>query len=34
MRSPDDILQDLEADRLQREAELRLIENIAARTSH
>lgn len=32
MRSPDDVFQDLEADRLQREAELRLIENIAART--
>lgn len=32
MRSPDDIFQDMEADRLQREAELRLIENIAART--
>ncbi len=33
MRSPDDIFQDLEADRRQREAELRLIENIAARTA-
>jgi hypothetical protein len=32
MRSPDDIFQDLEADRLQREKEVRLIENIAART--
>jgi hypothetical protein len=32
MRSPDDVFQDLEADRLQREAELRLIENFAART--
>ena len=32
MRSPDDLFQDLESDRLQREAELRLIENIAARS--
>jgi hypothetical protein len=32
MRSPDDVFQDLEADRLLREAELRLIENITART--
>jgi hypothetical protein len=32
MRSPNDVFQDLEADRLQREAELRLIENFAART--
>lgn len=32
MRSPDDVFQDLESDRLQREAELRLIENIAVRT--
>lgn len=32
MRSPDDIFQDLEADRLQREGELRLVENFAART--
>jgi hypothetical protein len=32
MRSPDDIFQDLESDRDQREAELRLLENIAART--
>jgi hypothetical protein len=33
MRSPDDVFQDLESDREQREAELRLLENIAARTS-
>jgi hypothetical protein len=33
MRSPDDVFQDLESDRLQREAELRLVENIAARAS-
>ena len=32
MRSPADVYQDLESDRLQREAELRLLENIAART--
>lgn len=32
MRSPDDIFQDLESDRRQREAELRLIENLAARS--
>ena len=32
MRSPADVFQDLEGDRLQREAELRLLENIAART--
>jgi hypothetical protein len=32
MRSPVDIFQDLESDRLQREGEIRLIENIAART--
>lgn len=32
MRSPDDVFQDLEADRLQREAEIRLIENFAGRT--
>jgi hypothetical protein len=31
MRSPDDIYQDLESDRLQREAEIRLVENIATR---
>ncbi|MGJ0621061.1 MAG: MAE_28990/MAE_18760 family HEPN-like nuclease [Methylocystis sp.] len=31
MRSPDDLFQDLESDRLQREAELRLIENFASR---
>lgn len=30
MRSPDDIFQDLESDRLQRETELRLLQNIAA----
>ena len=33
MRSPDEIFQDLENDRLQREAELRLLENIAARAA-
>lgn len=33
MRSPDDLLRDLEADRLQREAELRLVENIAAKSA-
>ena len=33
MRSPDDVFQDLEGDRLHRETELRLLENIAARTS-
>lgn len=33
MRSPDDVFQDLESDRLQREAELRLLENIAARAN-
>jgi hypothetical protein len=33
MRSPDDVFQDLESDREQREAELRLLENIAAHTS-
>ncbi len=32
MRSPDDVLQDLERDRQQREAEIRLIENVAARS--
>src|ERR1700722_6280994 len=32
MRSPADVFQDLESDRLQREAELRLLENIAARS--
>lgn len=32
MRSPEEIFQDMEADRLQREAEIRLIENIAAQT--
>lgn len=32
MRSPDDIYQDLESDRSQREAEIRLIENFAAGT--
>jgi hypothetical protein len=33
MRSPDDVFHDLESDRLQRETELRLLENIAARTA-
>ena len=33
MRSPDDVFQELESDRLQREAELRLLENIAARAT-
>lgn len=33
MRSADDVLQDLERDRLQREAEIRLIENLAARSA-
>lgn len=33
MRSPYDVFQELESDRLHREAELRLLENIAARTS-
>jgi RiboL-PSP-HEPN len=32
MRSADDVYQDLEADRLQREAEIRLILNVASRT--
>lgn len=33
MRSPDDVLQDIECDRQQREAEIRLIENLATRSS-
>jgi hypothetical protein len=33
MRSPDDVLQDLEGDRQQREAEIRLIENLATRST-
>jgi hypothetical protein len=33
MRSPDDVLQDLERDRQQREAEIRLIENLATRST-
>ncbi|WP_316185514.1 MULTISPECIES: MAE_28990/MAE_18760 family HEPN-like nuclease [unclassified Bradyrhizobium] len=33
MRSPNEIFQDLESDRQQREGELRLIENIAARAA-
>ena len=33
MRSPDDVVQDLERDRQQREAEIRLIENLAARSA-
>src|SRR6185437_12187213 len=32
MRSLDDVFQDLESDRRQREAELRLLENIAERS--
>lgn len=31
MRSPDDVLQELERDRLQRESEIRLIENLVIR---
>jgi hypothetical protein len=33
MRSPEDVFQDLESDRSQREAELRLIENFATRST-
>lgn len=33
MRSPDDVFQDLERDRQQREAEIRLIENLTSRCS-
>ena len=33
MHSADDVFQDLEGDRDQREAEIRLLENIAARSS-
>lgn len=33
MRSPDEVFQDLENDRLQRESELRLVENIATKSA-
>lgn len=33
MRSPSDVLEDIESDRLLREREIRLVDNIAARTS-
>lgn len=33
MRSPDDVFQDMESDRALRESEVRLIENITARTT-
>ncbi|MEJ0020840.1 MAG: MAE_28990/MAE_18760 family HEPN-like nuclease [Acetobacteraceae bacterium] len=33
MSSPDDVLQDLERDREQREAEIRLVENLATRST-
>ena len=34
MRSPDEIYQEIESDRTLRESEIRLIENIAARTEN